>query len=201
MDAIQKELIKAGRKDLAQEYYSRIAESAIKILFKNDFLELREIAIPNTPIKGYVYSHEKKSNGKKVVLLPFRKVDGKVQFLIRKEPVPCWEGMNFLPVSITGSLENNIPRETALHELKEEGGYEIEDIQLIDLGTSYGNKSCDTVYYLYTADLTEVPRDDAEGDGSDLEKQSYCEWKDSIDGAVDPFVYVCFRKMRSYIGE
>ena len=201
MDEIQRELIKAGRKDLAQEYYQKISESTVKIICKTDFLELREIKIPNSPIQGYVYSHEKKSNGKKVVLLPFRKVNGKTQFLIRIEPVPCWEGMNFLPVSITGSLENNIPRETALHELKEEGGYEIEDSQLIDLGTIYGNKSCDTVYYLYTADLTGMTRGDAKGDGSELEKQSYCEWKDSIDGSVDPFVYVCFRKMRSYKGE
>jgi len=199
MDKIQKELIKAGRKDLAQEYYLKISKSFAKTLYKNDWLELKELKIPNTPINGYVFSHEKRCKGKIVSILPFRKVDGKTQFLLRKEPVPCWEEMNFLTVSITGGVENEDPRETALHELKEEGGYEIDDSQLIDLGTSYGTKSSDTVYHLYSADLSKIPRGDAEGDGSEIEDQSYCEWKDSIDESVDPFTYVCFRKMKDYL--
>jgi hypothetical protein len=80
--------------------------------------------------------------------------------------------------------------------MAEEAGYEIKRSDLKYLGNSFGTKSSDTVYYLYTVDLTGKQKTlEADGDGSELERMAECYWDDKIDAADDPLVYVLYHKL------
>lgn len=199
MDDIQKTLIRVGRKDLAQEYFNKVSKVSIKTLYTNEWVELKEIKDPPNGINGYVYSHEKRCDGKTVSILPFRKVDGKTQFLLRNEITPCWRATKPTVSSITGGVENNDPKTTALHELKEEGGYKINGSKLIELGTCFGSKSSDTVHYLYSCDLTDFKKGEETGDGSKIEDKANCFWSKTIDKSEDPLSYIAFRRIKEYL--
>ncbi len=168
-------------------------------LHENEWLDLRIIKDPDNGVDGYVYSHESRCDGKIISLLPYRKISKGHEFLLRRELTPCW-GMQYNISSITGGFENNLGiKDTAVHELCEEGGYEIQASELIDLGTCFGTKSSDTVYHLFSADLSGKDRGKAEGDGSRLEDEAECFWSDSVKHAVDPLVAIMF--VRLNLGE
>lgn len=88
-----------------------------------------------------------------------------------------------------------------MHELHEEAGYIIAEKQLIPLGTCYGTKSSDTVYYLYSVDLTDEVQGEATGDGSELEKQASCFWSTAIDNSKDPMVYTAYHRLITHLNE
>ena len=164
----------------------------VKILYKTRWLSLRRMIDPDNNVTGYDYSHEDRCDGKIISILPYRNINGKREYLLRNETTPCW-GMKKFISSITGGVENNDVIETVIHELAEEAGYEVTRSELKFLDTSYGIKSSDTKYYIYTVDLTEKEKTlDASGDGSELEKQAECFWSDTIENAVDPFVFVAY---------
>ena len=55
--------------------------------------------------------------------------------------------------------------------------YEIKESDLINLGKMYGIKSSDSIYHLFTMNLTGIePSKDLEVE-TELEKTSYCGWK------------------------
>jgi len=177
----------------------------IEVLCKTKWLSLRRMIDPENGVHGYDYSHEIRCDGKIVSILPYRYKTRMgvnnpnekygVEFLLRKEVTPCW-GMEQKISSITGGVENDDPIETALHEIAEEAGYEVERNEIKFLDISYGIKSSDTKYYLYTVDLTGKEKTlEADGDGSELEKMAECFWSDTIEDAVDPFVYVLHYKI------
>ncbi|MEK6880696.1 MAG: NUDIX hydrolase, partial [Nanoarchaeota archaeon] len=123
----------------------------IKTLYDNKWLSLKEIIEPGE-IKGYIYSHETRSDGKIIAILPYRiDKNGKTEYLLRSEITPAW-GEGDKISSITGGVEDDDHLTTAQHELKEEGGYIVDKDELKYLGTSFGSKSSDTIYYLYTVD-------------------------------------------------
>lgn len=168
-----------------------------KILCDNEWLQLKEMKCPEHDIHGYVYSHEVRCNGYIVSVLPFRTTNERFEFLLRKEVTPCWHPTIQMISSITGGYEPEKRLDgTAVDELREEGGYTVTKRDMIYLGWSFGTKSTDTVYHMFTANLTDKERGEATGDGSAMEEKAECFWgtyKD-IQQAVDPFVYVCYMK-------
>lgn len=169
-------------------------------LHSTEYLELRKLEDQERGINGYYYSHEKRCNGKIVAILPYVlnvHSDKREPFyyLLRHELTPCWDIDNNIISSITGGFEHETPEDTAVEEMKEEAGYDIDKNELESLGTCYGTKSTDTVYYLYAVDLNGKEAYEAEGDGSYLESQAQCFWTRDIEEAMDPITYVLYHKL------
>ena len=187
-------------KRIAKEIISETLEGDLRVetLMENEWLSLKKMVYTDANIQGYVYSHETACKGKKIAIMPFRISEGKespIEVLLREEVTPCWHATKPFLSSITGGCEEGAtPEEDAVRELLEEAGYEVGVEDLISLGTSFGTKSTDTVYYLYTVDLTGKTGSKAVGDGSKLEAEARCLWKKSPMGAQDPFVYTMWVK-------
>ena len=168
----------------------------IKILCKTDFVELRKMIDEVNGVNGYIYSHETRCKGRIVSILPFRRTkDNKFEFLLRNEVTPPW-GMETVVSSITGGIEDEYSiEENATKELFEEAGYEVVVPSLISLGTCRGTKSSDTIYHLFSTDLTNIRKTgSASGDGSELEKKANCEWKRIPEGE-DPLIHVMYLRL------
>lgn len=165
----------------------------IETIYSNKFVELRKISDPENGVDGYVFLHEMLGDGI-VSILPFKKEKEKTRFLLRKEITPCWS-MGYNISSITGKHDQKTPALTAVKELKEEAGYEISSNDLINLGACRGTKSCDTVFYLFSVDLTDKKEGEATTDGSELEKNASCVWSDSVSSSVDPLSYVSYYRL------
>ena len=185
---------------IQQELFEATSPDEVEIVAKTDWLSLRRIVNPARGISGYDFSHEDRCDGI-VSILPFRSKDlFTVEFLLREEVCPCWSSVTPKLCSITGGIDHgHTPRQTALIELREEAGYEIEDADLIDLGMSYGTKSCDTLYSLYAVNVTKKTQLAPTGDGSTLEKIARCVWTEEPLDSVDPFTAVAYaRLVRAY---
>ena len=167
----------------------------VSTVYSNDWIELKNLVSPNFGIIGYPYLHEKRCQGKIVSILPFRlnTEKQKMEFLLRREITPCW-GLEHNTSSITGGFEEDL-EDTVVMEMKEETGFDITKDEIIDLGTIQGTKSTDTVYYLYSVNLTGKVKGLALTDGSELEKNAYCCWKNSVDESVDPLSYVAYHRL------
>ena len=170
----------------------------LKTLFSTPWLELKEASTENYK---YVFSHEVRCKGTIIAILPFREKEGKMEFLMRFENNPAW-GTGISLTCITGGMENNDVVKTAILEMKEEAGMDISRSELMDLGACRGTKSTDTVFQLYTVNLTGYdgvyfPK----GDGSYLEKLASTQWmpERKILQADDPLVYVMFCRMRKLL--
>lgn len=159
-----------------------------KTLFSNSWLSLMQVEDPDRGVSGYVYAHETRSEGKIVLVLPFRsKSDSQfsgIEVLFRREVTPAWD-MNSKLSGITGGVEEEDPAEDALRELEEEAGYTVTREDLIFLGTTYASKAMDTVYHLYAVNVGDKTPQKAGGDGSRLESEGSVEWHDSAMGCED----------------
>jgi len=166
------------------------------------FLALKKMIDPENGVNGYFFSHESRCEGKIIALLPYRLTSSGIELLLRNEVTPCW-GLNQYISSITGGFEGGDPRDTAIMELKEEGGYKADKNELISLGTSFASKSADTVYYLYTINLTDKDRGEATGDGSELEKKAACVWAETsnVEESKDPQVSVMFLRLQKLLNK
>lgn len=165
----------------------------IETLHDGKWLSLRKIVDPENGVNGYEYVHESRCNGKIISILPYKQYENEahepeIQILLRKEVTPCWIMNKQVLSSITGGFEGGDPRDTTILELKEEAGFDAEKNELISLGTCFGPKSADTVYYLYSINLTNKPAGEATSDGSELEQKAHCEWAqiNDIVNAKDP---------------
>jgi 8-oxo-dGTP pyrophosphatase MutT (NUDIX family) len=176
----------------------RIADSIVKVknLYKNDWVSLRELSCSAQKIEGYSFIHEDRCDGKIISVLPYR---NKNEFLIRKEVTPCWS-LSPEFSSITGGNEGNI-KETVVLEMKEETGYDVSESELIELGTCYGTKSSDTIYYLFSIDLTGKKQGKATTDGSSLEAMASCQWvnKDFLLTVKDPLVSTIYLRLVNHL--
>lgn len=155
----------------------------------------------------YIYSHETRCAGHIVSVLPCRNPNpfypeaGITEFLIRSEVTPCW-GMDQRMSSVTGGCETyafgSDYTADAMRELKEEAGYSVLPMDLIPLGYCRGTKSSDTIYHLYTANLTGFTPEETSGDGTKLESMAECTWVDenSLIDAQDPMISMCYMRMK-----
>lgn len=167
----------------------------IKTLKKNKWLSLKKMIWPEKDIYGYIYSHEERCQGSIISILPYRfDENGNIEYLIRAEVTPPWNPSVQIYSSITGGFEGDW-RKTAAMELEEEGGYRVLPGEFDYLGYCYGTKSSDTVYYLYTINLTNISSVEANGDGSELEAKAYCFWTKDLDAVMDPLVFMMMHRL------
>lgn len=170
----------------------------ITTLSSNKWVSLMKIEKPENNIYGYIYSHETRCYGKIIAILPYRYYNGMWQYLLRSEVTPCWDTDRNIISSITGGYEKGMSIEdVVVMEMEEEAGYIINKNDLKNLGTCRGTKSSDTVYHLFTIDLTDKEKStEGSGDGSELERKASCFWSDKINQSEDPLVYVMYHKIK-----
>lgn len=160
-----------------------------------------EIKAPEFGVNGYVYSHETRCNGEIVAILPYRRPsNGVYQYLLKNEMTPCWSLEKTLS-AITGGWEGGDIRSDAVREILEETGYTINKGELINLGASYASKSSDTIYSLFSVDLTGKEQGKAIGDGSRVESESEAIWvkPNRLLEILDPQVSVMYIRLKKYL--
>lgn len=165
-------------------------------LFENEWVSLKRIVAPKQGVRGYVYSHETRCSGIIIALLPYLLEGHNYQYLLRKELTPCWSMTKKMVSTITGGFEDDVMQD-AVRELREEAGYTIEEDELIDLGTCFGTKSSDTLYHLFSVDLTLHRQGKVTGDGSQLEKEASVFWGFAADvlESPDPLASAMFLRL------
>lgn len=168
-------------------------------LFKGNFISFKKLVNREKGIGGYEFVHEHRCNGNIISILPYKhepslvRRDNPYSFLLRYEFTPCWDMDEDVYSSITGGVdEGNTVLETALIELEEESGYVVNESEMIYLGTCFGTKSSDTLYHLFTVDLTGKEPIEITGDGSYLESIASCHWVEDIEIAEDPLVFTSY---------
>lgn len=168
------------------------------------WLQLRELTMKSRNIFGYSFSHEIRCQGAIIVIAPFKQFEGKTMWLSRVEATPCWDLDRPIRSSLTGGVDlGTEPLYNARKELMEESGYDVDMDDIIELGTSYGTKSTDTIYHLYTVDLTGVEQTkDLEAE-SKLEGSAYCEWltEEQYLASMDPFCAQAWARARAHVGK
>lgn len=169
-----------------------------EVLQHNPWLSLHVVRKPDVGVNGYVYSHETRCQGRIVALLPFRDTPDGREYLLKSEMTPCWSFDQVLS-SITGGYEGSDIEDDAVREVLEETGYTITRDELIPLGESYASKSSDTVYSLFSVDLTGRQQGEATGDGSRVEAESLALWVPvgALRDIWDPQVAVMFLRLSS----
>jgi len=161
----------------------------VKTIFKNEWLSLKDL-------NGYIYMHQEKSDGKAIAVLIYRSNKEK-PICGRFERVPChFDGITLC--ALTGMVENNDFINTAIKEIFEEAGIICTKNELIDLGTIKNSKASDTVTQLYALDVKDrnIDNDAAIGDGTEGEKDAYCEWvsyKDAVN-CKDPLMATLIKR-------
>lgn len=184
----------------------------IETLKSTEYLDLKKISNDNIE---YFYSHDRKSRGEIVAVLPYMRTEDKENddittrwFLARQEFVPCWSIYDYYITSITGGIENShrikydkiYPRYCAVDELQEETGY-IKDFTAFQyLGQFRLTKSTDTIAYLYSVEIKNNNEYDSNinGDGSIIESMGSSVWlnyTDIISSSPDPLLFTCLFKM------
>ena len=170
-----------------------------EILCDNEWLQLKLMTDPENGVGGYVYSHEIRCKGTIIAVLPYRLINHssdescfQVQFGLRRETTPCWSMQPKLS-ALTGGLEPGLTvEETVIEEIREEAGFVVKNTDLTFLGTCFGTKSTDTIYHLYTVDVTDLPQVPATGDGTRLDAEGIIEWHNEVYDADDPIVAMMF---------
>lgn len=130
-------------------------------------------------------------------MLPYRDLPGaRRQYLLKSEMTPCW-GFGQVISAITGGYEGGDIEDDAVREMLEETGYAITCEDLIPLGESYASKSADTVYSLFSVDLTGREAGEAAGDGSRVEAESAAVWAGlgTLTQVKDPQVHVMYLRL------
>ena len=178
------------------EQLSRPPSDTTETLHANEWVSLRVTRLPDAGVMGYVYSHESRCQGQIVAILPYRVTQGGMEYLLKSEVTPCW-GYGQVLSAITGGYEGEDIEDDAVREMFEETGYEVKREELISLGESYASKSSDTVYTLYSVDLTGRTAAVPVGDGSRLEAESAAVWVTTSDLAdiPDPQVSVMYVRL------
>jgi hypothetical protein len=168
----------------------------IAVLHANEWLSLYVMRKPEAGVNGYVFSHESSCQGRKMAILPYREQASGREYLIKSEVTPCW-GLAPVRSALTGGYDGGDIAEDAVRELWEEGGYQVPSDELIYLGQAYASKSADTVYDLYSVDLTGHVGHEPPGDGSRLESEAEALWVDAEEIAriMDPHVSVMFVRL------
>jgi 8-oxo-dGTP pyrophosphatase MutT (NUDIX family) len=166
------------------------------ILHENEWLSLYLVRRPSAGVNGYVYSRETRCAGRIVAVLPFADTSAGRRYLVKSEMTPCWSFDQVLS-AITGGYEGGDIEDDAVREMLEETGYAITRDELIPLGWSYASKSADTVYSLFSVDLTGREAGEAIGDGSRLESESAAVWltAERLAEVADPQVSVMYLRL------
>lgn len=147
----------------------------IESVYEDEWLSLRAVREPERGVSGYFFSHESSCQGRKVAVLPYRYINGRVKFLVKSEVTPCWS-MDPVQSAVTGGYEGVDIVEDAIREMVEETGYVITEQMLEPLGSCYASKSADTIYDLFAVNVTDLIPGEMLGDGTRLESEAKCYW-------------------------
>lgn len=189
------------RPDVLAATYDPIADVALPRRHQSvyeGYLSLREVFQPGetmTPGGGYWYLHETRCDARIVSVLPYRWVNAgedQREWLLKSEITPCWGDEPTLS-SVTGGCEADAdPVQDAAREVLEETGYAVKPADLEYLGACHAGKSTDTIYDLFTVDVTDAAWAAHAGDGSALESSATCVWLSDtmLAGVMDPLVSV-----------
>jgi 8-oxo-dGTP pyrophosphatase MutT (NUDIX family) len=175
----------------------------IETLLDNEWLSLRVVREPDRGVNGYVYSHESRCQGRIVAVLPYATTKpGGRRYLVKSEMTPCWS-LDQVLSAITGGYEGGDIADDAVREMLEETGYEITRDELIPLGESYASKSTDTVYTLFSVNLTGKTAGEALGDGSRLESESAAIWctTERLAQLRDPQLHVMHMRLAALLSQ
>lgn len=174
----------------------------IETLYKNEWLSLKVIRVPERGINGYVFSHEARCRGCIIAVLPYRTTTDGYEYLVKHEVTPCWS-LDPVYSALTGGWEGGDPVNTAQLELDEESGFKVPISHFISLGTSYASKSADTRYALFAVDLTGVQQHEPEGDGSRLEKEAASVWLTEVElvNVKDPQVALMLNRLKAVLAK
>jgi 8-oxo-dGTP pyrophosphatase MutT (NUDIX family) len=140
-------------------------------LLKNKWLSLKKLF---GPTGEYVISHEERCKGHIVAVLPYvpDSVGQESYVIARQEFTPPWSQSELKLSSITGGVdEGEEPVVAAARELFEETGMKAPVELFHDLGTVHGAKSSDSVYHLFTVDVSPFLKDFKEVTGEDANEQ------------------------------
>lgn len=170
-------------------------------LHHNEWLSLHVMRAPEAGVNGYVYSHETRCGGLIVAVLPYRNGPEGREWLVKSEVTPCWS-LNPIRSAITGGYEGGDIADDAVREMLEETGYKITRDELVPLGESYASKSADTVYVLFTVDLTGRTPGEALGDGTRIEAEAEAVWvfPEALADVLDPQVSVMYVRATHHLG-
>ena len=109
-----------------------------------------------------------------VVVLPYTKKDGKFDKLgVRNEMNLLWSA-SLTTTAITGGIEHGeAPLTAAIRELKEEGGFDVDDPKKWDfLGKLRTSKLIDGSMFCYAVNVSDIEQKEPEGDGTPNEAKS-----------------------------
>jgi NUDIX domain len=172
--------------------------SKITTLYSNKWQSIREKTLDNGA--KYVYASADWCGSQGVAVLPYRKTGERntdVQFLGRYEICPAHSDVVEL-CSITGGMdkENESPVFTAMRELIEEGGYEVNVEDMHYLGTVRPSKASDNTTHLFAVCLDNAKEVEAIGDGTLGEEGAFCGWIDpeQLAMAKDPLLHSMFTR-------
>ena len=168
------------------------------MLCENDWVSLMVVRKPDAGVNGYVYSRETRCRGRIVAVLPYQDTAAGREYLVKSEMTPCW-GFDQVLSAITGGWEDGDIEDDAVREMLEETGYAITRDELIPLGESFASKSADTVYSLFSVNLTGREAGEAIGDGTRLESESAAVWVDAAVLAAlrDPQLAVMWMRIQA----
>lgn len=170
-------------------------------VFKNEWITVKQFSDEKLGVKAYYFSHDTRSDGQSIAILPFRKlVNGGIEFLLKGDIIPAW-GEKIQLCSITGAVEQPSSKEAAIIELDEEVGYTVIEDELISLGTCFGHKGSDTINHLYTVDLTEKFAHEAKGDGYEKKLGNESHWVGKLNDVQDPLVAIMAWRTYKYLIE
>ena len=113
---------------------------------------------------------------------------------------------DFSDTLITGTIEyeDDSLLFTAVRELREEGGFTMPEDSLdrwLFLGPIYISKNSDQVIPVFAVDVTGLPQEEANGDGSEKEVKSYLEMVDVSNGIAsdESLVLASFVRLFNYM--
>lgn len=148
-----------------------------------ELLKTKWVSVIETS-NGFQYFQRKGKDS--IALFLLKQENDKLKVLVRFQPLPLDNNpdlyaQKLYPCPITGGMyEGNDPKTTAIHEAKEEAGYDIEN-EIKYLGKYVTSTQSSEIVYMFYADVTELTQEEPKGDGTEFEKISNNEWRDFLD--------------------
>lgn len=178
-----------------ERYCQKKQEENSEVVFESDWMDMVKTE------DDYYFTSEK--DGVCVLGFTTCPCEG-LKFLGRFEPCPA-HGREVKLSSLTGQIDKKDSNslQTAVREFNEEAGIEIKPSDLISLGIVYPSKGSNKLVYCYAIDLSNIEIDQGEdvlkglGDGSEYEKQSYCQWvtMEDIVNSSDCVLHTCLLRL------
>ena len=184
----------------------------MKTLFKNRWLEIRELRhqMPDGSVNPYTSVLD--GIGLSVAVLPWRRradvvrYDGEIEVLLRREITPPWlvdssDPSERVLSSLTGMVDpGEAPLEAAVRELFEEAGYPVAPEELKPLGVMRMSKVLETRIHTYAVDVTGLEPVEAPGDGGGFEEFAESVWCQDLLGTPDAVALAMYAKLKGVQG-